>query len=301
MFIKDGLNVLIPPKINRNTMYYLISEIVDEKLNVKDDPVNFIFHDLDFIEPVGVTILSNLLEWLKCKDIEFRLSYSSCLNRIGNKDNPIKYLDDSGFFKKYCGSSFDPTSEVRETTIELEHIAFTDVNSWLDDKFIPWLSNAINLEQEYLVDVSECLLEIFNNIKEHAKAQIGCVFAQHFPKNNEVIISVSDFGVGIPNTVRTVCPGIDDDEALLKSVQKGFTSKKDKSGGAGLDILLQNVLENNQGEVYIHLNCGILSCSSNKSNVAFIAKGFYPGTLFEIVFKTNLFSNSKGEEEEFVW
>lgn len=43
---------------------------------------------------------------------------------------------------------------------------------------------------------------MLNNIKDHTEFDIGSIFAQHFPNKKEVVISVSDFGLGIPDKVR---------------------------------------------------------------------------------------------------
>jgi hypothetical protein len=41
------------------------------------------------------------------------------------------------------------------------------------------------------------MAEIFNNISEHSRYDIGSVFGQYFPNENAIIIAVSDMGLGI--------------------------------------------------------------------------------------------------------
>jgi len=260
------------------------------------------FSHLNFIDPVGVTALSNLLEWFKKNQIEFAFTNLHFRHIYEKRKDPIRFLDDSGFFKRYCGKAVSEFASVRETTIELELVAFTNCYYWLEKKFIPWLSETINQPKEYLVDLQQCLLEIFHNINEHANEQIGCVFAQHFPAENEVKVAISDFGVGIPYTVRSVLsPFTSDCQCIERAVERGFTSKVDSNGGAGLEILLENMIDRNKGQVYIHSNYGILNCNNMHNISSYNTSGFYPGTLFELVFKTNNLVLNSGREGEELW
>jgi anti-sigma regulatory factor (Ser/Thr protein kinase) len=74
--------------------------------------------------------------------------------------------------------------------------------------------------------------------KDHAgsEAQIASVFPRHYPEDNNIHIAISDFGMGIPDTVRRVKPEIKDDcKAIPQAVIDGFTSQSTpRNRGPGL-------------------------------------------------------------------
>ncbi|GEB35326.1 hypothetical protein [Brevibacillus parabrevis] len=123
-------------------------------------------------------------------------------------------------------------------------------------------------------------------------------------QKNEVNIAISDFGIGIPSNVQSVIPGLTDSLAIQKATEQGFSTKSTPGNrGAGLDVLVKNVVKNNQGWVYIHSNHGIVKCKLGHNNDIAMEpsdiSGFYPGTLFEIVLRTDTIEHV--EEEEFEW
>lgn len=55
--------VLLPQAFNADTMYPFLSQVVDEQRNAKCSKVIFDFDRLKFIEPVGIVVLSNVIEY----------------------------------------------------------------------------------------------------------------------------------------------------------------------------------------------------------------------------------------------
>ncbi|MCV3201892.1 ATP-binding protein [Bacillus velezensis] len=299
------LEVRIPEFFKRNSMHLLIDKVIDSDMRPMNNEMNFNFCELKYIEPPGVTILSNLLQWLHSKGVEVIFTYPSDIKDRIKKDALI-YLDDSMFFKKYLGECLTERATVRPTTIEIQDVAYSDSYQWLQFQFIPWLANRLELNPVSLNDVSMCFGEIFNNIKDHAQQNIGCIFAQHYPNKHEVNITISDFGVGIPNTIRNVDRTLSDKEALEKAVQEGFSSQSTpKNRGAGLHTLIQNIVINYGGEVHIRSFRGILTCTRNNFNELCLnslhGRNNYPGTFIEIILKTEQIENIEDDEEEFNW
>ncbi|MDX8291436.1 ATP-binding protein [Metabacillus indicus] len=297
------LLVSIPSKFTRQSMYTLLEQVIDGDLRPKSTDIRFLFNELTFIEPVGVTILSNLIEWLNKRDVMVYMKRPSVTE---DKWDPIKYLDDSMFFKKYFGETLTSNAAVRSTTIRLQQISYSDSYQWLDSNFISWLSSRLSLTKQSLVDIKMCFGEIFNNIQDHAQQNIGCIFAQHFPAKNIVSIAISDFGVGIPNNIKKVYnPFLNDAQALEKAVEEGFTTKSTpRNRGVGLYTLIKNVVEDNGGSLHIHSNYGILNCTMGytvPNYKSYIADSYYPGTLLEINIRTDQIPNIEEDEEEFEW
>lgn len=298
--MNNGTDVYLPSVFHRYSMYEFLNEIIDEDLNIVSNAIRINFHNLSFIEPTGVTILSNIIKWLYKNNV--KVEYIHTAPNPFNKRDPINYLDDVGFFKTITGKSLKPFLNSKSTSYPLTFVDTLDQDYWLESDFIPWLSEALCLDESSLVGVNVCLMEVFNNIRDHAHESIGCLYAQHFPNKQQVKIAISDFGIGIPNKVTRLCRNLNDGEALSKAVEEGFSTKSiPTNGGAGLHTILTNILERHEGSVYIHSNRGILTCKGN-NRVNSSIPYYYPGTLFEMNFNTNKFkSNNLGEQEEFTW
>lgn len=293
------MNVLLPETLDRQNIYVLLNGVINKKGEPIENIIDFDFSCLKFIKPVGVTVLGNIIEWLKIRK-------TACRMVIPTRHSlAIKYLDDSLFFEKYLGYKLLGTARKRNTTINLENVSYERSEQWLENIFITWLSYRLSLTPLSLANIKMCIGEIFNNIKDHSMENIGCVFAQHYPRLNMINIAISDFGVGIPHNVRKCYPLFNDFESISKAMEDGFTTgSTPRNTGAGLGILLKNVVQQNMGEVYIHSNHGILINRHINGDIILSGKniaGFYPGTLIEIILRTDTIENIINFEEEFVW
>lgn len=299
--------VIVPNRFTKDTMGSLINNVISSDLEPKNKSICFDFNNLNFIEPSGVTILGNIFEWLKARGVEIDIAAPKSV-RTG-KHSPLLYLDDSKFFKRYVGRTlYNQNAAVRNTTLELENVTYSNSFQWLESKFAPWLAREMgNLQLETVEPIRMCFGEIFNNIKDHAQENIGCIFAQHYPKINEIHISISDFGIGIPNNIRKIEPSLTDAEAMEKAIEEGYSSKSTpQNRGAGLFTLKKNVVENYGGKVYIQSFHGILECEQNNLNEVWVnskhGNSIYPGTFIEVILDTRNFEDEiTDNEEEFKW
>lgn len=304
--MKD-LHITLPNNLKSDTMYTLLGRIIDDNFKPKDKKIELDFSSLKWIEPSGVTVLSNLVLWLDAHDVDVILWVPDKIPT--GKNCPIKYLDDSQFFYLHTSNnqSILNTSKLRPTTLALQWVTSDISYQWVDNKFAYWLSGRLGVNVNTLGTIKMCILEILNNIRDHAKENVGCIFAQHYPAENCIRINISDFGVGIPNTIRRVMPNISDDQALRLAIKEGFTSQSLPSNrGAGLHTLLENIVISNGGSVKIHSNHGILTCFKAKNGdiatLSKLEKRHYPGTFIEIELKTDSIDMIQDEyEEEFVW
>lgn len=296
------MEVQLPSRFNTDTMCSLINKVIDDNYAPVSQEIIFDFRTLNFIRPVGVTILSNLIEWLKIRGVKIRVVYPT---EFSYKYSPIGFLDDSLFFKQYLGKKISEFSAPRETTIPLKLVSYQESYYWLEENFIYWLGARLSLSVRSLEEIKVCLFEIFNNIHDHSEEQIGSVFCQHFPQENQVNIAISDFGVGIPPNVRKVIPEISDHRAIAEAIEEGFTTKSTvRNAGAGLDILISNVVMNNRGSVGIFSNHGRVNCSYNDGEIQKIPselRGYYPGTLLDIHLRTDTIERIDDSPEDFEW
>lgn len=296
------MNLILPRYFNVNSIGDFIKPILKIKDSQLPEEVTIDFSKVIFIDPVGVTVLSNILEYLKKRKINFKFS------NYKNNSEPIRFLDDSLFFLEYVGNKIHSSSTVRSTTLQLKKIEMEESYQWIETLFLPWIKREIGYEKKLKLEmIKVCLMEIFNNIRDHSGENIGCLFAQHFPNRGIVNIAISDFGVGIPFNVRKMNPSMKDSEAIKLAAQEGFSTKTNpQNRGAGLDILIKNTISHQSDKISIFSNYGILHVYKSKDGEDIIFKPvkntlfFYPGTLLNIEVQTDLFIGDE-EEEDFQW
>lgn len=298
-FASEG-EVLLPSRLTHQTMHPFISQAVDENGDARWSTVAFNFGRLSFIDPTGVVVVSNLIDYLRESGVKVKFRITKPYSQT------IEYLDDFGFFRHYKGEALRATAALRNSTVPLERVKSAELYAYLENKLMPWIAARVGLEQESVAGVKTCFEEIFHNIDDHAGVKIGCVFAQFFPKNSHIHVAISDFGVGIPAVVRKVIRGISDVDALLKAAEEGFTTKTNvRNRGAGLPTLMRYVTLRNKGNVQIASGRAELAATYDFGTKirARAANGIYPGTLVKIILKTDTFEAMAADvqSEEFQW
>ncbi len=290
----------IPPNMNDETMYPLISSIIGSDGRPIVSDLTLDFGSLEFIEPVGVTILSNVIEWLKKGGIATRVQLGQ-----GPIKRAIRYLDDSRFFERYHGSKLFSGAHVRSTTIPLMLVEYERSQEWIASNFGNWLMNRLKMNAASIANITMSIAEIFTNIKDHSQERIGCIFVQHFPRGNEIKIAISDFGVGIPHKVRKhEQKQMTDSMAILMATKEGYSTwSTPHNRGAGLDFLISNIVLNNRGELNIHSGEGLVNFKNQAGKISPSPKkrsGFYPGTLVHLMLRTDTIQQEQ-DEEAFTW
>ncbi|MDZ5712228.1 ATP-binding protein [Jeotgalibacillus haloalkalitolerans] len=295
--------VYLPTRFKRTTINFILEDIINEDLHPKSDEFTFDFSRLTFIEPAAITLLSNLFEWLLHNDVKV---YIDLPDKYGDKPNcPIKFLDDSLFFKEYLEKPLYEDPHPRVTTLPLTKVHYTNSQQWIDNNFKPWLARRLDVHVSRLDTISMCIGEVFNNIVDHTDTEIGSVFAQHYPQTDCIKICVADFGIGIAKNIQEKYDAnLTDREALILSIKEGFTTQDTpRNRGAGLATLVKNIVTQNKGAVCIMSNSGILSnkIHSEAGIIATDSYSYYPGTFIEIVLNTTNIEQILDHEEEFEW
>ena len=223
--------LMLPSRVVENAIFIELQKFFKTYPKLPDT-VDIDFSRLSFIRSPGVAFLSNFSHWIMDQGATVKFS-----NLDINKE-AIKYLDDSMFFEQHLGKKLNPSSKCRPSTIPLKQVARSECHAWLEFEFLPWLMGRSGLTKTSLAEVTTGLKELFNNIDDHTKFEHGCVFGQWHPKENKIIITIADFGLGIPETVRRVQPNLDDTAAILKAAEDGFSSMSlPTNRGAGLHLL----------------------------------------------------------------
>jgi len=291
--------VQLPRQFEGLSLSTLVHDLIESCPDGLPAEISIDFSDLRFIRPAGVVFLSNLAHWLN------RNGTKVVFSGMDVSRAPVRFLDDSLFFEQHCGKKLRPGAAPRGTTQPLVKIAHKDSHSWLDLTLIPWLADRLSITKASLYSVKACISELFNNIQDHTQLDIGSIFVQHFPNEKRVTISLSDFGLGIPEKVRQKVPGLTDSQAIIQAVQDGFTTKsKPTNKGVGLDYLLKTVVLGNGGQVTIYSQEGIVRFSRNGTDLQtypFQDVGFCPGTTIDISLRTDTIEVLPEEREELQW
>jgi anti-sigma regulatory factor (Ser/Thr protein kinase) len=291
--------IVLPKQFNGLTLATLAAEVTKHARGGWPPELVFDFAELGFIRPAGVVFLSNLVHWLDEK--KTRVLFRNTKKQTA----PLFYLDDSLFFQQHLGSKVRPTASPRATTRPLLRLAQKDSHSWLQSDLLPWLASRLSINEASLYSVKVCVSELFNNIQDHTRYDIGSIFIQHFPNENSVIFSVADFGLGIPDKVRSKVPEISDTAAIIKAVEEGFTTKsRPANQGAGLDYLLKTIVQANDGQVTFYSGRSIVRFENERAMIrpkVITSVGFCPGTTIDIKLRTDKIEVLPDQVEELQW
>jgi len=303
IFFRRALTVALPRSLNADTMFTFVEGVIDEHREAMAERITLDFSNLDFIEPVGVVILSNLIEYLSRRGATVQFQGNA------NPTVAIKFLADSQFFERYDAKNPFPNASVRPTTVPLNQIKKVQSQHFLNYELMPWIGKTVGLSEESLSGVKISLEEILHNVADHSGVDFGCTFAQHFPNKARIQVAVSDFGIGIPDLVRTKVPDASDTHALRLACQEGFTTKTNvQNRGAGLPNLMRYVTQRNGGNVLLVSGRGALTASPSYRTAATHmtpkrARGYYPGTLVRVILRTDTLERAAEDAklEPFEW
>ncbi|MBF0296032.1 MAG: hypothetical protein HQL96_12650 [Magnetococcales bacterium] len=282
----------LPPQFTEETIFEFLSMLIHRGAP-RDLKVQVNFNTLHFIDPVGQVTLSNTIGWLQKKGVKVTFLAPDTTNPA------VRFLDDAQFFSSHLKNhqTILPAAHLRETTLPITRIQHSQAGHWLRGTFVHWMAERTEIPVPSLVSIQSSLMEIFNNIKDHSEEQIGCCAAQHFPKNRRIIIAIADFGVGIPTQMSKKYHGSNSD-LIMQACDEGVSTKSiPQNRGAGLYLLVQNVVRLNHGMISIYSNDG--KATFGTLNNHHKPSKFYPGTLFIVIFDTDTIVPD--EEEDFQW
>lgn len=163
--------------------------------------------------------------------------------------------------------SFDnPSAPWDGTSIPYREDKTLDMNGIMDYLTYNWIGKGwVHVSDRLRDAIAGKMWEIYNNAFEHSGTEIG-VFScgQYFKTHNDLILSVIDFGRGIPANVRNFLRQYAEEKLVAKltgasclrwAFQAGNTTKVGELGGSGLD-LLKEFVRINQGKLEVYSNEG---------------------------------------------
>lgn len=295
-----SVRISLPHRLDEDGLHSVMAQAVDRDGTPRHQSCVVDFGRLRFIVPAGVTALANLLKWFQQRGVRFSFTAHE------HYGEAIRYLDDSGFFAMFAGQPLQARARPRETTVPLKMVEHAESYLWLERDFIAWITEAVSLPRQAFVDVKTCLQELFHNIRDHSGQSVGCTYMQFYPQEKRIRIALADFGIGMARSVRKVLPQLADEQAIRKAFEEGFSTRSTaRNRGAGLDLLVRNVVQLNGGRISIHANGGSVQCRSSGGRPDYILRreyAHYPGTLVALEFRTEaLHFDPSSFEEDLEW
>jgi len=163
---------------------------------------------------------------------------------------------------------------------QLENSSYIDaVTNYFQNTFLP---------NQDLFAVGNALGELFNNIFDHSNSKIpGYTFTKFIPERNQIILSVCDFGIGIPTKINTYLQKIGHEklsstDALKHATELAVSSKSQPhNAGRGLDTIRTSI-KSLSGKILIVSNNTILWIKGDGSEQLVSIRETFKGTLFVI-------------------
>jgi hypothetical protein len=229
-----------------------------DQVNDYFEDVSFNFSSCRFLRPNAVAFLGGLARLIESRLGSGVFDWSTL--PVGGK--VITNLCQNGF----AGTFGYPSSGWDGNSIPYREDKTLDMNGIMDYLTYNWIGKGwVHVSDRLRDAIAGRMWEIYNNAFEHSGTQIG-VFScgQHFWRQNDLILSVVDFGRGIPANVRTFLRQYANEKQVAKltgasclrwAFQAGNTTKVGEPGGSGLD-LLKEFIRVNQGKLEVYSNEG---------------------------------------------
>ena len=248
------------------------------------EDVRFDFSNCGFLRPNAVAFLGGLARLIesRCGNVVFdwsTLCNSWVMNTIRQNGFASKFGDDS---VPWDGTSIPYREDPR---FDPDGMAEYLSERWLG-------KGSVHVSEPLKNAIVERVLELYVNAFEHSESRIG-VFScgQYFKSSKELHLTLVDFGIGIPASVRAFIrqrhpdlpterlPGY---KCLNWAFQNMHTTKPDvTSRGAGLD-LLKSFIRINRGTMVVYSNDSCATITAQQETFEAFAPSF-GGTLFHII------------------
>lgn len=227
--------ILVPTLSDGKEDFYFKSLIWNEAF-FSSENIIFDFSSCRFLGPNAVVFLGGITRLIQSGNRQVSLGINTMLPKIQMN------LQQNGFAQMMGSATAGWQGNSIPYREYLEPNQVTILKYLTDD----WLGRGwINISQNLKNEIAGRMWEIFANAFEHSLSKIGLVCCgQYFKNRKELILSVADFGVGIPTNVRTFRgqPTLANGDAMQWAFQKGNSTRINGGpGGVGLDILKEFV------------------------------------------------------------
>lgn len=265
--------ILIPDKLNIDAnSYRFLAKLQYDIYSCTDTDIELDFSKCGFTHSAFTAYFGTLLSISKLWNKNVSIS-------TGNNISIYNYFRCSGIYDYYQKT----TGNINNNAIPFTN--FTDD----DDKLMQYIDNILHHAPIFLSDDCRKMLfkniyEIFVNALEHSHSSSGVFSCGHWmPNKQQLIFSVCDAGVGIPQLVKQKFPDIDSVGAIEWALQRGNSTQQLTAGvprGLGLADL-KDFTELNTGSLIIFSNNVYYNCSEKTAKIPM--RYAIAGTLITII------------------
>lgn len=238
------------PTINANFSDFITLIHIWQQARSSEDDIEFDFGDCRFLRQNAVAFLGGLKALVESEGRAVHLDARTL------QPDVHRNLARNGFLREFGQSVFlSPGNSIpyrRDMNPGRNQLMEFMIKDWLGRG---WVQVSTNLA----LTIAGRMWEVYENAFEHSRSNVG-VFScgQHYPKLEQLQLTVVDFGVGIVENVRNYMEvhSLNAGTALEWAFRRGTTTRPlGVSGGLGLDILREFVRVN-RGTIQIFSNDG---------------------------------------------
>lgn len=290
--------IILPRNLNMNTLEKVFLDLKNTLVPGSDALIEF--NAIQYIDTCGMTGLASMMKGFSLKGVNFYLS------GLEVASDALNYMHECGFINSLSKNAH-ALSKINGTIIPFLEINNSNHVKYINFDLKNWITREMSLSNNSIDTVCACISEAFQNVEHHAGGA-GFGVAQMYKNKKQLHISVADCGIGIPTQVRNIIPRISEVDALKKSCERGFTTKKNYiNRGFGLDNLIRYVVGKNRGVVVIRSFAATLTASFNKNrkSISILTnqeRWSYPGTIVHVCLQTDALKDSdESRLEVFTW
>ncbi|PWJ93312.1 hypothetical protein C7380_108142 [Oceanotoga teriensis] len=163
------------------------------------DAISLDFSKCSYISPDIISILASAIDISKQKHTNFEYIYGTLSSNIRLKN----YLNSSGFISyvenkpyEYFGNNAVKLEKFNINQFEDEIL----LNKHIDNILA---TSKINMTDNFHLRLFNSIFELYKNAMIHSETKCGIYSCGHYqPKNEKLIFSLYDSGIGIPNKIR---------------------------------------------------------------------------------------------------
>lgn len=224
------------------------------------------YHELDFtnckfLRPNAVAFIGGMIRYCEIKNIIIKILWDTLIPSIRASLSENGFGATFGYClrKKNSGHAIPYREDVLENS--------DDIINYLIDN---WIGKGwVQVSPRLCNHIAGKMWEIYANSFEHSQTPVG-VFTcgQHFRHHNELVLSVIDFGIGIPAVVKEFLNSdpraatLPADACLRWAFKSGNTTTVGVPRGLGLS-LLKEFVSVNKGTLELYSSDGYVKMSSD--------------------------------------
>ncbi|MFA7084085.1 MAG: ATP-binding protein [Arcobacteraceae bacterium] len=244
-------------------------------------------------EDIFETLELQMTEWF---DANLSAVLGAILDRITNdglntiefktvSSNIQKILQKNSFLEHY---GFNTIYDTYNTTIKYLKLKTTDSryfndyveNDLLSRNELPKMSEAVHEK------IGESIHEMFINAKIHSETEFIYTCGQFFPRDNNLNFTIVDSGIGFAKRIeKNLGYSLSSKDAIKWAMEDGHTTKQNVSGGIGLALLKEFILQN-KGKIQIISGDAFYELSNTIVTIQQL-KYYFDGSIISMTFKTN--------------